>query len=280
MTEHLLGNEFDKPDRIAFQLQFVKRFIDDLGVSMNLRPPDEKQFGELIAKARKVQYVATLEGTLLQVWLRGGKAKPLLVGSKDLDSVRDNAKARGILQKLADTTKLITPQQIYKWQETHYDEQELAFFRGTISEMESEQRKLKARHDALAGYKFDNKDSETLRKELHTFTAKHSWEHYLNFVEDIDKATADQTIYDTYVNSGAKFPVNLDGAIKAPIDKAIKTSKVDWGPARKLVVKLIDAKFIPEMRKDELASAAKELKRLETAIPEKKKAFVKAGGKL
>jgi hypothetical protein len=52
------------------------------------------------------------------------------------------------------------------------------------------------------------------------------------------------------------------------------------GPARKLVVKLIDASSIPEMRKDELASAAKELKRLETAIPEKKKAFVKAGGKL
>ena len=42
----------------------------------------------------------------MQVWLRGGKAKPLLVGSKDLDSVRDNAKARGILQKLADTTNL------------------------------------------------------------------------------------------------------------------------------------------------------------------------------
>ena len=146
--------------------------------------------------------------------------------------------------------------------------------------MESNQRKLKARHDALAGYKFDNKDSETLRKELHTFTAKRSREHYLNFVEDIDKATADQTIYDTYVKSGAKLPVNLDGAMKAPIDNAIKTSKVDWGPARKLVVKLIDAKFIPEMRKDELASAAKELKRLETAIPDKRKEFVKAGGKL
>ena len=71
-----------------------------------------------------------------------------------------------------------------------------------------------------------------------------------------------------------------DGAIKAPIDKAIQTSKVDWGPARKAIVKIIDAKFIPEMRKDELASAAKELKRLETAIPEKKKAFAKAGGKL
>jgi hypothetical protein len=56
-------------------LQFVKKFIDGLGVSMNLRPPDEKQFGELIAKAKKVQYAATLEGTLLQVWLRGGKAK-------------------------------------------------------------------------------------------------------------------------------------------------------------------------------------------------------------
>ena len=112
MAEHLLGSEFDKPDRIAFHLQFVKKFIGDLGVSMTLRPPDEKQFGELIVKAKKVQYVATLGGTLLQVWLRGGKAKALLVGSKDLDSVRDNAKARGILEKLADTTKLITRQQI------------------------------------------------------------------------------------------------------------------------------------------------------------------------
>ena len=280
MTEHLLGNEFDKPDRIAFQLQFVKRFIDGLGVSMNLKPPDEKQFGELIAKAKKVQYVATLEGTLLQVWLRGGKVKPMLVGSKDLDSVRDNAKARDILQKLADTTKLVTAQQIYKWQETHLDEQQISFFRGTISEMEADQAKLKARHAALSNYKFDNKDSESLRKELHTFTAKHSWEHYLNFVEDIHKAKADQAIYDTYVKSGASFPVNLDSAIKAPIDKAITTSKVDWGPARRVVVKMIDTKFIPEMRKDELASAAKELKRLETAIPEKKKAFVKGGGKL
>ena len=281
MVEHKLGSEFDKPDRTAFNQQFVKKFIDELHVSMTLRPPDAKQVADLIAKAKKIQFVATLSIPLLQVWLRGGSAKPILVGSKDLDSLRDNAKARGILEKLADSTKLITRDDVIGWQDTHMDDGQLAFFADTIARMEADQQTQQERYDELKDLKFTSALPDGLRAELHSFTAKHSWEHYLKFVEDIDAAKADATVYDTYVKPGATLPVNLGAALQSPIDKAIAAQgKVAWVPARTLIVKLIDSKFIPDMRKDEMAKLGKELKRLKADIPEKKKAFAKAGGKL
>lgn len=281
MNEHQLGNEFEKADRAPINQLYVKKFLDGLPLSMTLKSPPEKDIADLITKGKKAHFVATLELPLLQIWLKAGSAKPILVGSKDLDGLRDNGKVRDILNKLADTTKLITRDAVWKWHDTHYDDQELSFFAGTIGEMERSQAKLQVRHDALKGYKFDKRDAPGLRAELHAFAAKHSWEHYLQFVEDIDQPKGDTLIFDTYVKDGAKLPVNLGAPLVKPIAAAIKGNmKADWAAARALIVKLIDTKFIPDMRKDELAEAAKELARLKTAIPEKKKAFVKAGGKL
>jgi hypothetical protein len=68
----------------------------------------------------------------------------------------------------------------------------------------------------------DSKDSGVLRGEPRSCTAKHSWEHYLQFVEDIDESKADPLLYDSHVKPGASLPVNVGAPVQAPIAKAIK----------------------------------------------------------
>jgi hypothetical protein len=280
MGEHKLGSEFDKPDRASFQVQFAKKFIDDNGIKMTIRPVDEKELAAALAKTKKkAQIYATLDLPMFQLWVRIGTTK-LLIGSKDFDSLRDNGKEREVLNKLADSTKLITRAEVDKWHDTHYDSQELSFFAETIREMEESQKKLQKRHDDLKAFTFADKNATSLRGELHAFTKKHSWEHYLQFVEDIEDGKGGQQIFDTYVRDGATLPVNLPPEQKAALAKQLSShSPPDFGPAKTLIVKLINAKFIPAMSKDEMASLTKELQRLKTEIPEKKKEFIRVGGK-
>jgi hypothetical protein len=280
MGEHKIGGEFDKADRLAFWLQHVKKFLSDNQITMTIKPPTDKELGDVLTKTKKkAQIYAVFDLPLLWMEVRIPGAKPFRIGAKDLDSLRDNAKQQEVMNKLADTTKLVTRAEVIKWHDTHYTKDELDFWRGTLSEMTESQTKLKTEVTALKAFKWGVDDPKHLA-QLHAYTKPRSWEHYLQFVDDIDAKIDDKKIFDKYVRPGAAFPVNL-GPLAAPLAKQLAANQaLDFKPARALIVKLIDSKFIGDLRKDALPPLDKELTRLNGAIPKSKSDFVKAGGTL
>lgn len=281
MSEDKIGGEFDRPDRLKVAyMPLVERFVSGLKIKPTFKVPTDKELGDALAKAKgkKAQIYVNLDGSLLSFEVRIPGSKAIRLGAKDLDSLRDNDKQREILEKLADTTKLTTRAEVEKWHSTHYGKEEISFFRGTIHDMMSSRDDLQPKVTALKAFKFDGKNA-ALIAELHAHAKKHSHDHYITFVEDIDKGVAPKAIYDKYIAAGASFPVNLPAAIAAPIAKAVSAAaQPDFTNARKLIVGVIDAKLIGDYRKEVLPAMEKELNRLKADLPGKIAEFKKVGG--
>ena len=272
-----IGEEFNEASRLrVVWIEKAKNFLRENGVSMTLKLPEDKKLQEEIDKAKKkARLFLTLEGTSkLSLEVRIGTSVALPIGSVDLKQEKDFSKTRVLLTNLSQNTKLITKEEVWKWQETHYDETELSFFRGTISEMESDKTKLAEKRAQLDKLTVA---SGAMRRELKEYAAKHSQKHYIDFVEDIDDGAAASKIIENYVKTGAKFPVNLPAAIKQKLEKTLADGgKPDFAAARADIAKLIDQKIIPKFKAEVLPPIKKELERLTKAIPEKKKAYEKA----
>jgi hypothetical protein len=272
-----VGSEFDKADRLrVVWIETAKKLMREVGVSMNMKLPDEKKLQESIDKTKKkAQLFVTLVGTeALTLEVRVGSASPVQIGKVDLSAEKDMAKRREVLNNLARNTGLITEKEVWKWHDTHYDDVELSFFRGTISEMEINQAKLTAQRDKLDKLSFG---SGEMRGALKEWAARKSWKHYIDFVEDIDDGATPKKIVDTYVKDGASLPVNLPAPMKKKIEDALAAGGApDFAAARKLIVQLIDVKIVTGLRKEMLPPIKKEVDRLRTAIPEKRKAYAVA----
>ena len=272
-----VGEEFNEASRLrVVWIEAAKKLLKELDVAMTLKLPEDKKLQEAIDKAKKkARLFLTLDGTSkLTLDVKIGPTVTLPIGSFNLAAEKDNSKVRNILTNLSQKTTLITKEAVWKWQETHYDEVELAFFRGTIAEMESDQTKLKAKKESLDKLSVASK---TMRGELKEWAAKKSQRHYIEFVEDIDEGSVAPTkIIETYVKTGAKLPVNLPAAMKQKLEQTPANSKPDFGPARAFVAKLIDEKIIPKFKAEMLPPIKKELDRLSKAIPEKKEGYKKA----
>jgi hypothetical protein len=271
-----VGSEFDKADRLRVAwIETAKKLMTKIGVTMNMKLPDEKKLQESIDKAKKkAQLFITLAGTdTLTLEVRVGSSS-LQIGSVDLTAEKDLAKRRDMLNGLARNTGLITEKEVWKWHDTHYDDVELAFFRGTIQQMEIDQTKLTAQKDKLEKLTFD---SGEMRTQLKEWAAKKSWKHYIDFVEDIDKGATPKKVIDTYVKDGAGLPVNLPPPMKKTLEEALAAGKApDFTGARKLIVTMIDVKFVSGFKKEMLPPIKKEVDRLRVAIPEKRKAYAVA----
>src|ERR1035438_3527860 len=127
-----VGSEFDQADRADFWLQSAKKVLNDIGVKMNLKAPDEKKLGDSIKRTKKkAQIYISLDGQKLAVDVRVGSEK-FAVASIDLDAEKDVKTHREILENLSRKPKLITEAEVWKWHEKHFDAEELSFFAGTI----------------------------------------------------------------------------------------------------------------------------------------------------
>lgn len=278
-TSEKVGSEFEQADRTDFQLQFAKRLLSDVGVTMNLKAPDEKKLAESMKKSKKkAQVYLALDGQKLAVEVRVG-SEAFAVASIDLDAQKDVAKHREILENLARKTKLITEAEVWKWHEKHFDAVELSFFAGTIQQMEKDLVDNKKMHDRLSAFTYDT-DDVGLHNDLRDWARKHSWGHYIGFLEDIDHKKDGKKIFDTYAKEGAANPVNLPKPIVAALEHDIATSGApNYAAARKLIATMVNIKFIGTMKKEQLPAIEKELARLKVRIPVERKKFVEVGGK-
>jgi hypothetical protein len=162
---------------------------------------------------------------------------------------------------------LATKKDVDDFANAHPDPRDVAALDSDINRAEWDLRGDTA--DAKAIAKFNNYDSGE-RAGGYDVSAllkfwlqeKHqSWVHYVDFINDVDKGEDSKKVFETYMKDGASLPINLPKGVQEPVEHALANGgKPDFAPARKLIVGIVNQKFIPEFKKDRLALYQKDIK--------------------
>lgn len=257
----------DDPERYPVMLDIVSRRVGNrLGVQLKLTDPGKDAVAERMAKAKKpFELFYVFDKGVFSVELRIG-AKTDVLGK--LSIAAQGAKRRAILTEL-ELMELVTKADIEAFDKANPEPVDLDRARSEKRDLEYELQGDVADRKTIAAWKtYDNGgraggyDVSALLK-LWIQDKKPSWTHYIEFVDDIAAGKDDKQIFDRYVKDGAQYPVNLPPAQQGPLEKAMAAGKKpDFGPARGLIVKLIDTKFIPLFKKDRLALYDKSMKEI------------------
>jgi hypothetical protein len=263
-----LDRKVDKGDRIQINWQGVSSMIKkNLAMpNISLKEPDQEKLEPLMTKLKKpAEFWYTREGNKFTVDVRVGPNKTVL-GTFDISSEKDRAKQKAIWDGLY-ANDLATKEDVAKFDQAHPDPKDVAALDAEIDRAQMDLNGDTA--DAKTIAKFHNYDEDD-RAGGYNLTAllklwlqdKHqSWVHYVSFIEDVDKPEDAKKIFDTYMKEGASGPINLPKNVQESIEHAIANGeKPDLAAARKLVLGIVNQKFIPEFKKDRLALYQKDLK--------------------
>jgi len=276
-----------KPDRIAVHFDLVRADVSGwLGLKITLKAPDEKKVGGLMEKAKKpAEFFYTVDGSKFTVDVRVGSTKTVL-GTGDLNSTKDNPKGREAWVKLYENYDLVTKAELDAWDKAHPDPKVLEGIKSDIRRLKMDIGGDAADHRAIKKFaSYDGGEraagydvSALLRdwtKEKHA-----SWTHYMTFLDDVDAKKDAKTIFDTYMKDGASYPINLPKKLLDPIEHALANgSAPDFKPARALILKLVNTKFIPPFKKERLGLYVKLLEENAGKLKALEKKLADAGGK-
>jgi hypothetical protein len=282
-----LNRKVDDPDRIPIHWQGVSSMIKkNLAMpNISLKEPDEDKLKPLMEKLKKpAEFWFTREGNKFTVDVRVGPNKTVL-GTFDISTEKDRAKQKAIWDGLF-ANDLATRDDVAKFDQAHPDPKDVEALDNEIDRAQMDLNGDTA--DAKTIAKFHNYDEDD-RAAGYNVTAllkywlqdKHqSWVHYVSFVEDVDKPEDAKKIFDTYMKEGASLPINLPKGVQEPIEHALANDgKPDFAAARKLIVGIVNQKFIPEFKKDRLALYQKDIKEETEKLNALKKKKAAMGGK-
>jgi hypothetical protein len=238
-----------------------------IGVKVPIsKKPDMAKIEPLMKKSNKpAELFATCDIKKLTLDVRVGSAYKQVVGEIDFEKEKDIEKRRELMRKVMNKDpKLLSGMELGKWENLHPTPDQKDFAKRRIAETKPEVEKLKAKLNALKSLTYDHCGSEELKKEFREWVEKKGWGHYLEFVRDVDEGNDSQKIYDTYIGDGKQQvakPVNLDAAMAGKIRQALAANQVpDFTPARTLIVKMVDIRFVGDFRKEALPKLTEELK--------------------
>jgi hypothetical protein len=259
----------DDPDRFPVMWDIVnKRVKNHFGIQMKVKEPDKADIAKLMEKAKKpfeLSYV--VDKSKFSVELQVG-SKLEVLGTFDLASEKDVVKRREMLQNLANF-ELVTDAELAAFDKANPDPKVAEAAKSDLRRLEMDlQGDLADRKTIAAFTKYDTGGRAggwdmTAHLKNWIKEKRPSWLHYIEFVEDVDAGKDAKQTFDHYAKDGAQYPINLPPAIQGPLEKAIAAgNKPDFKPARGLIVKMIDAKFIPPFRKERLALYDKDIKEM------------------
>jgi hypothetical protein len=259
----------DDPDRFPVMWDIAnKRVKAHLGIQMRVKEPDKADVAKLMEKGKKpFELYYTLDKSQFTVELKVG-TKVEVLGTFDLASEKDVAKRREVLQNLANN-ELVTDAELAAFDKANPDPKKAEEAKSEVRRLEMDLRHDMGDRKTIAAFtKYDTGGRAggwdmTAHLKNWIQEKRPSWLHYIEFVEDVDNGKDDKQIFDRYAKDGAQYPINLPPAIQGPLEKALAAGKKpDFKPARALIVKMIDAKFIPPFRKERLALYDKDIKEM------------------
>ena len=193
-------------------------------------------------------------------------AKKSVISEVDVTALGDTAKVYQVKKKLADMGLAATP----------VDPAEIERMQKSIDDLGRSLETSKGVQQSYQTFTWDT-DSPSMHGALYEWASKKSQAHYLDFLGAIKAKEKPQTIFDTYVKKGAKFPVNLPGAIVAAIEKDLKAGKTpSFAAAEKDILNVVKQKIIPAFKKWGLEGSAQYQKQVREELGRLKKQLATA----
>ena len=282
-----LERKVDNADRIEINWQGVSSMIKkSLAMpTISLKEPDPGKLEPLMTKSKKpAEFWFTREGNKFTVDVRVGTNKTVL-GTFDISSEKDRAKQKAIWEALY-ANDLASKKDLEDFDKAHPDPKAVEELDDQIHQAEMELNGDVAGCNAVA--KFADYDRDEVPGSFNPSSMlriwvqeKHqSWAHYLTFIEDVDKPEDPKKIFETYMKEGADKPINLPKGVQEPIEHAIANGeKPNFAAARKLILGVVNQKFLPEFKKERLAMYHKVLKEEKEALDALKKKRAAMGSK-
>ena len=245
-----------------------------IGLKVPCKKPDLAKIEPIMRKAKKpAELYATFDAKKLTVDVRIGTAYKQVLGALDIEGEKDIEKRRTILKTLnTKNKKLFADADLYAFTKAHPDKETLDDDRAQVASLKPEIEKLKAKVAGLKNLSYDHCASAELSRGLRNWVESKHWGHYLAFLRDIDSGADSKTIYDKYIGEAkhpATLPVNLESHGAARIKQALDANQIpDFAAARAQIVKMVDTKFVPEYKKENLPALEKELKHKEQYLGE------------
>ncbi len=200
-------------------------------------------------------------------------SKKMLLASAKMNTIGDMKQRREILDSMRGPTSMITQPDIDKYMK---ELQARAAKGGDVKkiddEIEAKKAEIKLNQDFVAGLakSVENLDRGQRQMDLEPIAAKMKLAGYVRFVYGLDAGFNPYALMKGHFMKGASYP--LPSFPAAVVDKLVKEfgpdekGQPDFGPARKLAVKVIDAKAMPAYRKQMTEQSTKAIKEATTKV--------------
>jgi hypothetical protein len=227
--------------------------INDVGVRVDdLDAKDYTKLTEWMQKTKKpAEWVVSFDSEWLGFFARVGTNK-IAVSSVNISAERDIEKRRKILAALL-KLKAATQAQVDAFIKANPDPEALAAVKKPIDDLTDRVKFTRKLIEEFKGLTFETM-TPAFFGGLETWTTKHSWNHYVDFLLDIKADLDAQGIFDKYIKPGADYPVNLtEGTAKAIAAELKAGKKPNFTRARAEILPVVDGKIIAKYKAESIA---------------------------
>jgi len=261
------------PDRLEVMHLVANKRVNDLGVGLKITKPDAAKVTAAMAKTKKpAEYFMVLDDYALWVEIRAG-GTVLTLGSVDFKKEKDVVKRRALLAKVRATTELVTTADLAAFDKAFPpppDPKAIAELQAKVKEKADKLARLKSDRDsATYNYKSYDGMDDASAKEFEDWATVKKFERFLMFIGAVDAKQPGGFIIIKFMKKGGELYLDLPAAVTAKIVQSHKDTgggKVDFAPARKLILKKIDDTMLGPYNKEKKAALTTQITALETEL--------------
>lgn len=240
-----------KPDDVAGVEWDARSRVSILGTPLKDNKVDAGKIGDKMKKTNKpAQFLLTYDGRKLVYGIRVG-SDLTTIDSLDVAGERDLARRRQWLVKLKKSSKVVTAADLDAFDKVNpipADPKEIAEVEQQIDVAKSI---IKSEADVKSWFakKYADLEWGERRMTFLPWAKKLGFEAYAQFMVGVTDGFQDYAMMKTHVLKGAPLPVKLLPATREAMEKAFAAGqKVDYGPAKAEVLKIVDGALMPKFR--------------------------------
>ncbi len=262
----------EKWDKPAYDLEEAKEncfnvsgTINYMDLGFKAKKPDWKKLEKLMKKVGKpAQYYMTMTGLVWTFEVHVGTTK-MVINRFDVGKLRKVSEQRDFLRKLSDRTKVVTKDDLVKFDKENADPEDS---KEAVS-INEEIDKLRNAADSLRGTAQDqNYRKKTIDKALWSQKEFLAWckkKGYLPFAEFIMEVDADRgwsSKVTNFLKLGRKTGLK-DRTLADLLMARNSGDDPDWDQARKEVAGVLNRAILPKYNKEKMSELAKKIKEYE-----------------
>jgi len=236
--------------------------IDYMDLGFKAKKPDWKKLAALMKKANKpASYYMTLDGLKYTFEVHVG-SKRLVLNKVDFGKLRDERKQRDILRKLSLRTKLVTKEELAKFDEQHADAEdgpEAIKINKEIDRLKNELAFMRQTAEA-ANYRSKTVDKALfMNKEFKAWAARKGYGAFVSFLIDVDDKRGWSSDVVAFLKLGKKTGLR-ESTLRALLKALKDREQPDFTEARKEVARIVNKVMLPKYNKEKMRELTDEMK--------------------